>query len=349
MTDKFDNDTRARCGSSDMYGEVGEVTRGVALDMDILTAPGLLPSTSGKQQPTSLPLAEAHQTRCTGPAPEAPEDPMYVYPATTINVTSSDSCEVANDLIEFFEQKLDLCDFEFDKDHFHLSSDVYDKNGDKTTVMVYFFRVGQDHVRICFRCQGGSRKLFNEVYRRATEHLSSEGELGKPTEIPEAPESDDVTEEALSPVVEMLDEPSPRIRAEGAGALASGCGCVASRAVLLHRDGMLSSLVKDPCVAVVIGVCQILMNAELSDDFTVTMLSEQEVVPAVMEAIAGCTEVPGKDNTRARVLTSALKYLVSNSPELARQCDVNVLGDALNVVGRDKICSTNLDEVFKYC
>mmetsp|Transcript_9252 Transcript_9252/g.7915 ORF Transcript_9252/g.7915 Transcript_9252/m.7915 type:complete len:148 (-) Transcript_9252:206-649(-) len=147
----------------------------------------------------------------------------------------------------------------------------------------------------------------------------------------------------------MLDEASPRIRAEGAGALASGCGCVASRAVLLHRDGMLSSLVKDSCVAVVIGVCQILMNADLTDDFTVTMLSEQEVVPAILEALENCTAVPGKDNTRARVLTCALKYLVSNSNDLAQQCDVNALGDVLNTVSRDKVCSDNLDEVLKYC
>ncbi|KAF4669397.1 hypothetical protein FOL47_002557 [Perkinsus chesapeaki] len=325
MSDKFNNDDVAG-GNSDPYGDVADVTRGVALDMDILTAPGLLPASSGGKS-----VGLVQQARCTGPAPEAPEDPMYVYPPTTINVTSSDSCEVANDLIEFFEQKLDLCDFEFDKDHFHLSSDVYDKNGDKTTVMVYFFRVGPDHVRVCFRCQGGSRKLFNEVYRKATQHLAAEGELGVPDEIPAAPESEEVSEEELSPVVDMLDEASPRIRAEGAGALASGCGCVASRAVLLHRDGMISSLVKDPCVAVVIGVCQILMNADLTDDFTVTMLSEQEVVPALLEALEQCTAVPGKDNTRARVLTSALKYLVSSSTDLAQQCDVNALGDALNI------------------
>ncbi|EER10604.1 hypothetical protein Pmar_PMAR018981 [Perkinsus marinus ATCC 50983] len=79
------------------------------------------------------------------------------------------------------------------------------------------------------------------------------------------------------------------------------------------------------------------------------MLSKQEVVPAIMEALEKCTDVLGKDKTRARVLSAALKYLVCNSADLALQCDVTILGDVLNTVGGDTICSANLDEVLKYC
>ncbi|EER12454.1 hypothetical protein Pmar_PMAR001251 [Perkinsus marinus ATCC 50983] len=319
-----------------------DVTRGVALDcsaLDMIALPNLGKSLS----------KVCRSGRLEGLPPRCPTDPMYIYPITSVDVYTQDHQCTANSVVGFLEDVLEDCDITVKQEKFKLALNVYDTFGKTASVCVLMFFLSEEQMRFCFRCDSGSREVFLDVYEKCRSFLMGEATPSTTADLLERMPSldmDDVelpTVEELSFEVDMVEDYNDSIKCEGLSVL-SDCGDVGAQAVL-NRAGLMSKVLVDESTCVVLAACKLLTNCESYNDVTVNLLINEEVVPAIVEALLAAEPLSTKANKLADTLVTVLRV----SGDLVSQCDIHCLADASDIFVADVRVSRSLDQCLMMC
>ncbi|KAF4676677.1 hypothetical protein FOL47_005628 [Perkinsus chesapeaki] len=328
--------------ADDVYDNVDDVTRGVALD---LTGLDMADFTTARKPVSKL----CRAGRFEGLPPKCPADPMYVYPLTSVDVHTEDHQATANSIVQFIEEMFEDSDVTVKQEKFKLAMDVYDVWGQMASVCILMFFLSEQEMRICFRCDQGSRDVFLDVFEKCRAHLLGEATPSTSAELlgnmpPLDMEGVDMpTVDELQFEVDMCEDANESIRCEGLSVLAD-CGDVGVQAVL-YRRGLMSALLADDSTCTVLAACRLLASSTSDDTTTVTMLSEEEVVPALIEALINSEPLSAKANK----LAEAIVEIVRLSSDLVAQCDINSVADACDIFASDARVSRSLDQCLSLC
>ncbi|EEQ99619.1 hypothetical protein Pmar_PMAR010881 [Perkinsus marinus ATCC 50983] len=322
-----------------------DVTRGVALDLSALDMSSL-PRLGGKSSPKICRCG-----RFEGFPPRCPTDSMYIFPITSVDVSTQDHQLTANSAVEFLEDTFEDCDITVKQDKFKLALNVYDTWGQKASVCVRMFYLSESQMRFSFRCDSGSRDVFLDVYARCSAHLMGDATPSTQAELLDKIPSLDMTDVHLPPPtveelgfeVDMVEDYNESIKCEALSVLC-GCGDVGLQAVL-RRTGVMSQLLLDESTCVAIAACRLLSNCEKRNDVTVELMMTEEVVAALLEGLLAAEPMSAKANKLAATLGKVLRM----SNDLVSQCDIHSLADAANMFVADVRVAQSLDQSLAMC